>query len=299
MVRALVITSYNPSAHSPHERALKEFARAITRRGEIEVAYCSVRELIFVLADATLQILLKGQDIAKSFDVLMLRNMHKYTDYARSLQLYASHNGLRVINEQDLMHPVYGKVSQGFLFALNGIPTPDFVSSPSNAALTDYLQTATLSYPLIVKHNEGIKGLYNYLVKDKPTLREVLGNDKQGFVVQPYIENEGELRILTFGQHKEPLIFKKQAGTSSHLNNTSRGGKAILVEASDLDPEVLAVAKKAARATGRDIGGVDVLLGKDGSRYVLEVNHTAALASGAFLNEKQAALGAYLQEIGA
>lgn len=300
MVRVLIITSYSPSAQSSHQKSLDEFAAAVNNQErDVRVSYCSVQELVFLVKNGKTSVLLKGRELADDFDALSLRNMDKYPDFASTLGLYAEQYSVKVVNPLDIAHPVYGKVSQGFLFTANGVPTPDLVSSPNNETLLRYLESQKNEFPLIVKHNEGIKGLHNYLVKDATELHEVLRQEKQGFVTQPFIENEGELRVLTFGEQVEPLIFKKQGDATTHLNNTARGGGAVQLSQDEVPSDILADARKAASVTHRELGGVDVLLAKTGQWYVLEVNHTPALATGVLRDEKIARFVQYAESLGA
>jgi len=54
--------------------------------------------------------------------------------------------------------------------------------------------------------------------------------------------------------------------------NFSRGGS---VELFDLDEEGKKLALDALHVVNMTVGGVDILIGKDDNRYVLEVNHIA------------------------
>ena len=71
-----------------------------------------------------------------------------------------------------------------------------------------------------------------------------------------------------------------------YLNNTSQGGRAVLLDADSVDPIIMSHAMQAAELTNRDIGGIDVLLAKDGTHKILEVNSTPAIATGVYLEEK-------------
>jgi glutathione synthase/RimK-type ligase-like ATP-grasp enzyme len=197
------------------------------------------------------------------------------------------------VNEKDVTLPYFGKVSQGFLYTLNGVPTPPLTSSPSNQTLLEYLNT-TAEYPLILKHNVGVMGLHNFLVSDATELQKVLSQPLQGFVAQPFIKNTGELRVLTFGKNVAPFIFRKYATAESHLNNTSRGGAAEQVAVEAVNPLHLEHALRAAELTNREVGGVDVLLAENGEHYILEVNSTPAIASGVFADEKIARYSDYI-----
>lgn|GEM_PF-1999978 len=268
---------------------LRSFVTALNDRDSaVHYAFAAVQDLVFELTDrGESHIWLHGHELAEQCTTLHLRNMQKYPDYANALRLYTEARGLQLVNRADATYPYLGKVSQGFLFGQQGIATPALLSSPSNATLSAWLDERRVAYPLIIKHNDGVMGLHNHLVHGAAEKDVVLQQAKQHYLAQPFIANDGEYRVLTFGTDEPPLIFRKRAGAGSHLNNTSRGGQAELVEAAAVDAVVLNDALRAAAVTGRDIGGVDVLLASSGEHYVLEVNSTPQLAMGAFGDLKQ------------
>jgi glutathione synthase/RimK-type ligase-like ATP-grasp enzyme len=254
-----------------------------------------VQDLLFSCKNNGISVTYKGKELHEIYSAIHIRNQGKFTDYANALRLYSNHYGLAIVNEKDVTLPYFGKVSQGFLFTINKIPTPSLASSPGNKTLLEHVGRVA-EYPIIIKHNDGIKGLHNYLVNNVEELKTVLSQPLQGFVAQPFIKNIGELRVLTFGDDVKPFIFRKFATADSHLNNTSRGGSAEQIDAAVVNPEHLKHALKAAELTNREIGGVDVLIAKDGKHYILEVNSTPAIASGVFADEKIARYSEYFAD---
>ncbi len=292
MKKILLIT--NRSGKSEQVENLRSFVNGINTTSNQKFEFCMVQDLIFSCKDSSISITLQGQELHQIYGVIHLRNQGGYADFANALRLYCEHYGLSMINEMDATMPYFGKVSQGFLFALNDVPTPPLTSSPSNQTLCNYLD-GRQDYPIIIKHNDGIMGLDNYLVKNATEMRAILSGALQGFVAQPFIKNTGELRVLTFGKQVSPFIFRKYSTTDSHLNNTSRGGGAEEVDVNSVDKVCLEHAIRAAELTNREVGGVDVLLAEDGKHYILEVNYTPAIASGVFADKKAARYGEYIK----
>ncbi len=253
---------------------------------DVSVQFCSIQELVFVLKDQKPEIYFGQKPLKDIADVLYLRNVEKFTDYANAVRLYADANKIKVINYEDVRLPYYGKVSQGFLYALLDLSTPEFASSPRNETLAAWLAAESYGFPFILKDGNGIKGRRNYLVRDEKQLHHILSQESHNYVVQPYIENNGELRILTFGLGRHHLIFKKQAVDGSHLNNTSQGGDASRVADDDVSQDIHEAVDCILRATKRENIGIDVLIGTDGKWYVLEANTTPALYTGAFPDMK-------------
>lgn len=284
MKHVLILTTGEPT--SERAELVREFARDLNS-SEIQFEVAVIRELVFRITDGVPSVTLHDQELADSFQAVHLRNHNHYMDFACALRVYCDANRVTLVNRSDSVVPYFGKLSQGFLFATNNLPTPDLIASFSNQTLLGQLKLADWPFPYVIKHNDGIRGLHNYLIHSPAELADVLRQDKEGFVAQPFIDNVGELRVLTFGFGHDPLVFKKTAAAGEYLNNTHQGGHAELLATGDITPGVYQDALQASRLTGREIGGVDVLLSSDGKHYILEVNSTPAIASGVYLEDKQ------------
>ncbi|MEX2176643.1 MAG: RimK family alpha-L-glutamate ligase [Pirellulaceae bacterium] len=85
--------------------------------------------------------------------------------------------------------------------------------------------------------------------------------------VQEYIEHEGcDLRLLVVGQQ---VLGMRRRNPLDWRTNISRGAKA---EAFAPEAALLEMAHRAAAAVGAPLAGVDLLPGRDGRLYTLEVN---------------------------
>ena len=85
--------------------------------------------------------------------------------------------------------------------------------------------------------------------------------------LQEFIEHEGcDLRLLVIG---ERVLAMKRCNTLDWRTNLSRGAKA---EAFMPDQPLVDMAHRADRAVGAPVAGVDLLPGRDGRLYCIEVN---------------------------
>jgi ribosomal protein S6--L-glutamate ligase len=85
--------------------------------------------------------------------------------------------------------------------------------------------------------------------------------------IQEFIEHEGaDLRLLVLG---DEILAMKRRNPLDWRTNVSRGARP---ERLELTPELADLAHRAADSVGAPLAGVDVLPGKDGRLYVLEVN---------------------------
>lgn len=222
------------------------------------------------------------------------KNWINDTQIAGMLARYAAGKGIRVYNSEVSASPSRTKIAQMVLFAENNLPVPDTFFA-SRAKLLEYLTkqiwaTGAIKLPFVLKANDGAKGNDNYLINNLAEMHEILDNASgdQEFVIQAYQPNEGDYRFLYIGLEEPPLVFLRQAvGGSTHLNNTSKGGSGKLIDVSDIPRDYLTIAHKAAELSGREIGGVDILVNKEtGQPFLLEVNQTPALATGFAVEEK-------------
>ena len=284
MKRILLVTF--TSNRADRSKTLRMFTDGLNKAGN-NFDYALIQQIVFKVQKGKLHIMYKDRELHEAYDVIHLRNHDKYSDYANTIRLYCDAHDITLVNRTDSYLPYFGKLSQGALLALNGVPTPDLLTAYGNHELLQELTKRKWGYPLVIKHNEGIRGIDNYLVQNAKELQAALAQEKQAFIAQPFIPNSGELRVLTFGSALAPLLFQKTAADGTYLNNTFQGGVAKLVSADSVAPAMLTHAIQAAELMGRDIGGVDVLLATDGSYTILEVNSTPAIASGVYLDEKQ------------
>jgi RimK family alpha-L-glutamate ligase len=85
--------------------------------------------------------------------------------------------------------------------------------------------------------------------------------------VQQFIPHEGaDLRLLVIG---ERIVAMRRRNPLDWRTNISRGAKA---EPFEPDDELIELASRAAAAVGAPLAGIDLLPGKDGQLYTLEVN---------------------------
>ena len=139
----------------------------------------------------------------------------------------------------------------------------------------------------ILKDNEGSKGRLNFLVKSPEEIQKI-HDDNPGvkFVLQEFIPNDGDLRILVFGD-KPVMAINRKTNTSSHLNNTSQGGLAEVLSLESVSQDILEISKKAAEIIKLQVAGVDVMIdSRSGEIYLLEVNNAPQVSSGSFIDIK-------------
>ena len=226
---------------------------------------------------------------------IQFRNVLFTRDHFQAIALFTKQVGIPFADAEDAIGTPFGKISQMVLFALHGIPVPDTLVV-WNCLESRKMAKDMVALPFICKANDGMKGMRNYLVKSWETFDTILQDSGQGgYVVQPFIPNDGDYRVLYIGTQR--LIFYRRRGADTHLNNTSQNATGERIAEADCDPAVLSLADRAMRAYNRHIGGVDVLVDSETNEaYILEINATPALLSGLFLDEKSELFVSFVEQ---
>lgn len=240
-------------------------------------------DLVFDIATNDAKVLLNGQDIAHDIrpDLVIALGWYKtgglayHRDIAFATALYLDKAGIRFWNSEMKQQRSTTKLSCMIQLALEGIPIPHTWFSLKTSLVLPKL-------PLIVKGVAASRGKDNYLVETEDEARALLESSTP-YIVQSFLPNDHDLRVICFDS-KPVLVLRRSRGenTDSHLNNTSQGGEAHWVDATELDEGLLTLVKRISILLGREMGGVD-LIPDVTSPYgysCLEVNAVPQLTSG-------------------
>lgn len=300
--RVLILTGRGKVLFSWEERkkSVEDFCRLLNAKlgSDTEVLYATYDAMEFTIQNGQTSIYdLHNHCPVEAYAMVHFKNGVSTSNLALiTIANFLKAKGIPFYNSESVLSALNGKISQMFVMADHGLPVPNSYHA-SNEILAERLQQSAdnqlngFNMPVIMKAVEGSKGRNNYLIHTKDTALKVLQDDPERlYMIQEFIPNDGDYRILFIGLSNPPLIFKRTARGKSHLNNTAQGGKGTFVDSSTFDPIVLEQALQAAKLTGREIGGVDVMFSRDsGQHYFLEVNSTPALATGFGVPEKVAA----------
>lgn len=263
--------------------------------------YATYENLIFYYDGQELHILLEDmQTDVSSFDVIFLVGWFKtkiLEDAALAVSHYAIANNVKVMNQEALFTRSRSKLSQYVIAQQNGVTMVPFLFCINGEILDKAVETMWNTYPAIVKGALSARGNDNYLIHDQADLRSKLslanGSEGPWFVVQPYVPNDGDYRVLVMGEEVRGVIHRRSQN-ESHLNNTSKGGKAQLQAATILPGSVREQCVRLSKALRRDVSGIDLIQHKEtGEYYLLESNNMPQLATGSFVGDKLSLLDDY------
>jgi glutathione synthase/RimK-type ligase-like ATP-grasp enzyme len=257
----------------------------------------SLTQLVFDISNDDCHVVdsVTGRDVA-SYDFVVIRNVGKTVELGITLAQYLTMKDIPFTDEY-LESRGAGKLACAMLRRRSGISTPRTVYALASL-LGEYISTSgALQYPFVLKADNGRKGRDNYLVTSNDDLAQKLNAQPDvAFIAQEFIENNGDYRALVMGD-KIALVIRRTASGDSHLNNTSQGGSAEVVDVSTFSNDVQAEILTSAKVEGLQVAGVDIIFDKHTNKhYFLEVNRAPQIGTGAFADQKIAAYGAMINE---
>ncbi len=222
----------------------------------------------------------------KDFDGWYFRAVGNELEWSKLLQFYARENKVTVVDDYLLSEGPLRRFKSvmGWQLLQAGIKYPKTSYVDSLADLE--VELGNWNFPLIVKLSQGGRhGMGTFFLKefaDLGHLRDRLELRKEramaegkkfatprGFLIQEYIQNDGDFRVMTVG-YKCVGGFKRQMKEEKLVLNRSLGSSRALKE---IPEDVSETAEKAARVLGVEVAGTDLVRdANSGEIYIVEVN---------------------------
>ena len=231
------------------------------------------------------------------FDFVFFKSVVEERDAAVALAHYLNDKGIQFMDKAIYYYPLNNKLAQYVRLAGSGINVPTSLFSDWRQDKKAYSTIKKeIGVPFIFKDIRESKGRSNFLVKNKKQFQKILRTNQAGsFIAQKYIQNEGDYRMVLFGKRIELVIHRFNQSAKSHLNNTSAGGTATLIDETQMPGEVRANSIKAAGLLKLDVAGVDMMQDSlTGIWYCLEVQHGPQITSGSNVKAKRKAFTEFL-----
>ncbi|NLA43091.1 hypothetical protein GX865_02975 [Candidatus Saccharibacteria bacterium] len=275
-------------ARGSKRRAVEDFAREIQSKlqGDTVIELCDISELFFELSDDRLSIYhpQKKFDV-RDFDLVIIRNVGVYVYEAHAISQYCDYFNITYTDTYLNRLLLDSKLSTQFLLWCSGIKNwPHTMYGPVDEMVKRFEE---FNGRAVLKANDGSRGHFNYVVQTAKDLRAIIDrNPDKHFLLQEFIPNDSDLRVLVLNS-KPAMAIRRTGDGSSHLNNTSQGGGAELIPINQIDSQVLSVCVKASDATKLQVAGVDVVYNLDTGKFLLlEINNAPQVSSGVFIDEK-------------
>lgn len=240
-----------------------------------------------------------GTDL-NQFAHVYIKSYFRFQEQASAIMEYLSQHDVPATGKELKSYIPATKLTQLARLSRAGLPIPKTLYM-STGKFPEQYETLVreLGVKFIFKAIDGSTGEDNYLIKSKQELDAVVAeNSKMHFIAQAFVPNDSDMRVLIVGGKIRLVIDRRRADDTTHLNNTSQGASATMISLDTLSSELQALSLKAAEVMGREVAGVDLMLEKgNGQPFILEVNASPQIASGAFMDEKLAIYKDYFTEI--
>ena len=238
----------------------------------------------------------RNQRMLNYYDLIIFRGkIRADSELAYCVSRLCSINNIPFFNDYS-PYRAASKVSQAITFFELNVNFMKTLYSMNNTILRDRTEKE-LKLPFILKDSYGAHGNSNYLIRDYTQLDEILEKQKDvKFIAQAFFPNECDYRIVCIGDRE--LVIRRSAHGDSHLNNTSQGGSAEIVDSSFLPHSIIESGHSISNKLSMGIAGVDLLYNEETKDYAfLEVNSQPQLNSGAFPIEKQLLVKDYISSL--
>ncbi len=205
--------------------------------------------------------------------------------YSRSLCIsyLLELQGVEVVNSHSAQKICGDKVLCSAALAKAGIPTPKVKVAFSEKAALEAVES--MGYPCVIKPPVGSWGRMVCKITDRHAAEAVVGlkgalghyTDKV-YYIQEYVEKPNrDIRVFLVG-NEVALSVCRSAKEGAFLTNLNAGGSASGFE---LTGEMKEIVHKVGGMLGQGIYGVDLIEGKGGECFVLEVNHAPEFSKSA------------------
>lgn len=280
------------------QRISREFNEKIAEilAGDVVVEYCDIADLVFDISHDTARIFHpKKQFDVREFGLVVFRHFGKFIELASAMAYYLKEFSVKYIDSFYGNLEFDNKLRESLYRFFNDLPQPRTICGDSESLAKSF---AKFNEKAVLKDIHGSKGRLNFLIKNPEEIAKIMHeNPDTQFILQEFIPNNGDLRILVFN-FKSTLVISRRRCDGAHLNNTSQGGMAKLIPVENIRRETLELAESAARSENVEVAGVDIITDVETDKdYILEVNRAPQIQSGSFVKEKTGRYALMLREM--
>ncbi|MCC7076300.1 MAG: 30S ribosomal protein S6--L-glutamate ligase [Acidimicrobiia bacterium] len=220
------------------------------------------------------QVMYGGESL--HFDSIIPRIGAPHTFYGTAVVRQFEMMGVVPANESQAIIRSRDKLRSLQLLARAGVGLPVTSMAHSTKDIAGILEIVG-GTPLVVKLLEGTQGMGVVLAETRKAAESVIGAFRQldaNILVQEYIAEAGgsDIRAFVVG-NRVVAAYKRTAAPGEFRSNLHRGA---IPERIRLMPEERTIAKRAAKALGLNIAGVDIMRSNHGP-VVIEVNSSPGL----------------------
>ncbi len=233
-------------------------------------------------------------DIAQ-YALTYVKSHWHYPELAAALAEYLIYYNRPFFDTEIGTYTSRSKLSEAMRLATHDIAIPRTIAGyPKLLGDKIDLIESEIGFPLVFKSSTADRGRDNFFVPNSETFHALLdeADAETVYLAQKYIQNDGFYRINVFGKDATLAVFRGSHPHADplkqHLNKPSGGVNASEVSVNDLPSSLLELAVRGAMCLDRQIAGVDLLRDNITEQwYILEVNNSPQLRTGAFIEDKE------------
>ncbi|MGB4967527.1 MAG: ATP-grasp domain-containing protein [Candidatus Saccharimonadales bacterium] len=287
--RILLITSAEDAEHVQINEDLVRELNQNLENDATTIEWCNYHDIRLDFSTNELRVsrISTGEDLSV-YGYVYFKSYFRYVEEATAIAAYLDSKGVGFVCSELRTYIPQTKVTQFTRMALAGIPIIKSIHLHHSRYRSSYEMLASeLGDVFIFKCTDGGGGARNFLIHSEQELIAAVDEfPNMPFVAQKFVENDSDLRILLVGDEVR-LIIRRIRAENTHMNNTSQGGAAELLPLEYLPAEYHELALQSARLMGRETSGVDLMFETGtGDPFILEVNASPQIGSGAFREEK-------------
>lgn len=285
----------------PNDRNWEFFRRSVANAigPDIEIVMGELVGLTFEMSRDDSKVYSRELNFSlDDFDLVVFRFVRRELSLAASCASFLIEKGIPYIDSQVKPYQWSKYSAQAMRFAEGFANIPSVMSNTKELLFMVENDLIPIEYPIIIKDRNGKKGRCNFMAHNKQEASDILKQNLEVcFIVQEFIENDGDYRFLVMGGEIATVIHRK-AQSDSHLNNTSQGASSTIVDAREFEDKILLDVELAARLENLEVAGVDLMIDKNtGQHYIVEVNSSPQLATGAAPDIKMKAYAKLLRNL--
>lgn len=264
-MKITLITTF--SAQSTENKQIQEEARKLGHKLDI----LDLSRFSFFIKDHKL--IVTGLTDARC-DIVIIRGILTSIKPIVAVLWQLRQRGVKIFDNNLLSHQYsIDKVADLVKLSMAGFPVPNTAYARD---FSEYPRMAKdIGFPLVVKSSRSGKGAHVFKLDTEKQLDELVkslvsqGKEAKSYLLQEFIPYEHDLRILIIGERV--FSMKRIPKEGEFRANFSLGGSVLSFKLGKAEEEI---AIKALKTIDMSVGGVDMLIGPGGRKYILEVNHT-------------------------
>jgi glutathione synthase/RimK-type ligase-like ATP-grasp enzyme len=281
---------------------LKKLEKRLKNKG-CQMDFSSFEDIEVFLEKGSVKMLIKGKPL-ETWSTIYPRKVASYKGLAFMLAHLAKEKNIYFLDkyhENSKDSSDSAKMIQMFRLGTSGVSIPKTYYSA--IYLKQHIKKAIsfLKLPVVVKECNTSGGEGVFLAKSASALEKTIKSllkkfDKKEIFLQEFIPNDFEYRVMITGD-KVAVVEKKFKNEKEEFRNNVRlGAKEEFIKESQVSSEVKKAALLAAKVTGIEVAGVDIVERKNGQPVVFEVNACPAFTLNEEVSDEISLLADYLSK---